>query len=330
MLDEHSGAEAVVSVQDVARVVIGAIGRVEGPAALHELHEFVFESTELLDGGPHVGELGIEQTGDMGAWCRAFVAKFGDPPDLVEGEPGRLGIPDEREATEGLVVVVAIATRCPGRFTEESETLIEPNRPRMNVRVFRKFTNPHPPDPIPLDLLLQEIVYGGLMRPGTRPPSGVSGWQQAVGPLGPVAAGFTTLCCLGVSAAVSLSSSLGATFLTRDSSLRPLLAATLALTVAASALTFWRDRGIVWPFAATAAAAIMIYGAVYLGLGAGGMNDGMAGEAPPGPGAGHGGLGNGRLTVVWTGAVMLIGAQLWDVLRVRRLRSAPSTRADVV
>ena len=319
-----------MSVQDVAGVVVGAICWVEVSAARHELHEFVFERTELLDRAPHVGELGIEQTGDMGAWCGAFVAKSGDPADLIEREPGRLRPPNEREATEGLVVIVAIAARGPGRFTEESETLIEPNRPRMNVRVFRKFTDPHPPDPIPLDLLLQENVYGGLMKTGTRPPSNVVRWRQLVGPVGTFAAGFTTLCCLGVSTAVSLSSSLGATFLTRDSSLRPLLAATLALTVTASALTFSRHGGIVWPFAATAAAAIMIYGAVYIGLGAGGMNDGMAGEAPPGPGAGHKGLGSGRLTVVWTGAVFLIGAQMWDLLRVRRLRSAPSTRADVV
>ena len=163
-----------------------------------------------------------------------------------------------------------------------------------------------------------------------QPPSDVSGWRQVVGPVGTAAAGFTTLCCLGVSAAVSLSTSLGATFLTRDSSLRPLLAATLAVTVAASALTFWYHRGILWPFAATAAAAIMIYGGVYIGLGAGGMNDGMAGEALPGPGAGHGGLGNGRLALISTGAVLLVGAQLWDLLRVRRSRSAPSRRVDVV
>ena len=166
------------------------------------------------------------------------------------------------------------------------------------------------------------------MRTGTRPPSSVARWRPLAA-AGTVAAGFTTLCCLGVSAAVSLSTSLGATFLTRDSSLRPLLAATLAVTVTASAFTFWRHRGLVWPFAATAAAAIMIYGAVYIGLGPGGMNDGMAGDAPPTPGAGHSGLGNGRLTIVWTGAVLLIGAQMWDVLRVRRSRSAPSTRADV-
>ena len=155
------------------------------------------------------------------------------------------------------------------------------------------------------------------------------GWRRAVGPFGTVAAGFTTLCCLGVSAAVSLGTSLGATFLTRDSSLRPLLAVTLMVTVAGSVLTFWRHRALVWPLAATVGAAVLIYSAVYVGLGPGGMHDGMAGEAPAGPGAGHGGLGNGRLEAVWIGAVVLIAAQLWDLHRVRRSRGAPSIRAEV-
>ena len=90
----------------------------------------------------------------MGAWCRASVAKLGDPADLVEGESGRLGVTDEREATQCLVVVSAIPIRCPDRFTQESETFIEPNRPRVNVGMLRKFTDPHPPDNKPLDLLL--------------------------------------------------------------------------------------------------------------------------------------------------------------------------------
>lgn len=169
------------------------------------------------------------------------------------------------------------------------------------------------------------------MSTGTRSSRDVSGgWRRAVGPVGTVAAGFTTLCCLGVSAAVSLGTSLGATFLTRDSSLRPLLAATLMVTVAGSLLTFWRHRALVWPLAATVAAAVLIYSAVYVGLGPGGMNDGMAGEAPAGPGVGHGGLGNGRLAMVWVGAVVLIAAQLWDLRRVRRSRRAASIRAEVV
>ena len=158
---------------------------------------------------------------------------------------------------------------------------------------------------------------------------GRGGWQQAVGPVGTVAAGFTTLCCLGVSAAVSLGTSVGATFLARDSALRPLLAATLAVTVAGSALTFWRHRGIAWPLVVTVAASLAIYSAVYIGLGAGGMNDGMAGEAPAHTGAHHG-LGNGRLVIVWAGAALLIGAQLWDLRRARRSRCSPSKRTEVV
>ncbi len=53
-----------------------------------------------------------------------------------------------------------------------------------------------------------------------------------------IAAGFTALCCLGVAAALSLATSVGATFLTRDSSLRPLLTATVLLTALGSVLTF--------------------------------------------------------------------------------------------
>ena len=169
------------------------------------------------------------------------------------------------------------------------------------------------------------------MRTETRPSEDESGgWRRAVGPVGTVAAGFTTLCCLGVSAAVSLGTSLGATFLTRDSSLRPLLAATLGVTVMGSALTFWRHRRLVWPLAITVGAAMLIYGAVYVGLGAGGMHDGMAGEAPADTGAGHGPLGSGRLTLVWAAAASLIAAQLWDLRRVRRLRRCPCTPAVVV
>ena len=161
-----------------------------------------------------------------------------------------------------------------------------------------------------------------------RRDDGVGRWQRVVAPLGTVAAGFTTLCCLGVSAAVSLGTSVGATFLTRDSALRPLLATTLAVTVAGSALTFWRHRALVWPLVATIAASVLIYGAVYVGLGAGGMNDGMAGEAPAPAGGGHGGLSDGRLVLVWAGAALLTGAQLWDLRRARHARCSPSMQAE--
>jgi len=47
-------------------------------------------------------------------------------------------------------------------------------------------------------------------------------WQRWIPRFGVIAAGFTALSCLGVAAALSLATSVGATFLTRDSSLRPL------------------------------------------------------------------------------------------------------------
>ncbi len=46
---------------------------------------------------------------------------------------------------------------------------------------------------------------------------------------GLLSAAFTTLCCLGISAALSLATAVGASFLTRDATLQPLLIVTLAL-----------------------------------------------------------------------------------------------------
>src|SRR5712692_7054392 len=101
-------------------------------------------------------------------------------------------------------------------------------------------------------------------------------WERAVSPGGVIAAGFTTLCCLGIAAALSFATSIGATFLTRDSSLRPILIATLAVTTAGSALTFWRYRQTVVPLALTVAASVWIYLAVFAGVGHDAMHDNMA------------------------------------------------------
>jgi len=46
---------------------------------------------------------------------------------------------------------------------------------------------------------------------------------------GLLSAAFTTLCCLGISAALSLAAAVGVSFLTRDATLQPLLIVTLAL-----------------------------------------------------------------------------------------------------
>lgn len=148
-------------------------------------------------------------------------------------------------------------------------------------------------------------------------------WELGLSPVGAVAAGFTMMCCLGVSAALSFAGSVGATFLTRDSSLRPILVGTLAFTVAASALTWWRHRDTLWPLLATVVASVAIYVAVFGGVshgsGADTMNDGMADHAT----AVHGhGLSGGRLAVAWVATAVMVAAQIWDLRRVRATRRA--------
>lgn len=128
---------------------------------------------------------------------------------------------------------------------------------------------------------------------------------------------------MGASAALSLATAVGATFLTSDSALRPLLAATLALTVGASALTYWRHRSA-GPLVLSAIAATWIYTVIFLvggshgGHGQGSHADDMADH---GSQAAHGGLSGGRLTLVWTGLALLVAAQVWDCLGIRRRRS---------
>ncbi len=131
------------------------------------------------------------------------------------------------------------------------------------------------------------------------------------------AAGFTTLCCLGFSAALSLATALGASFLTEDSTPRPILAVTLGLTVAASALTYWRHRRP-GPLLVTALAAVWVYGVTFLVGASHGQSshaDDMAdhGSAP-------GGLSGGRVALIWMGLALLVATQVWDLIGIRSPR----------
>lgn len=127
--------------------------------------------------------------------------------------------------------------------------------------------------------------------------------------MSPIAAGFTTLCCLGLPALVAFASSIGATFLTNDATLRPLLAATLLLTLAGSALTFRSHRNPA-TLIVTAIAAVMIYWPLY--------GPALGGHTEPQE-AGHEDHG----TSLWVIAelVLLVAAQAFDIWQLRRRRS---------
>jgi len=162
------------------------------------------------------------------------------------------------------------------------------------------------------------------MSTGARDESSSSGtgdfplWQRWFPRAGAIAAGFTTLCCIGVTAALSLASAVGATFLTRDTTLKPLLIATIALTVVGSALTYRRHRN---PFplflTAVAGAWVFLFTFVIVGTAHAGSGDTMAGMAST---SGHAGTPAPHWPLVWAGLAAFLGAQFWDVVRVRKCR----------
>ncbi len=124
-------------------------------------------------------------------------------------------------------------------------------------------------------------------------------WRRWVPRVGAVGSLFTTACCIGLPAAVSLVSALGAGFLIQDKYLQPLLIAFLLITVAASALTYWSHRNPI-PLIVTVLAGVVIYWFIYRDY---------------------------RVTIVWMGAAGLVAAQVWDIVAVRTciLRAARST-----
>lgn len=121
-------------------------------------------------------------------------------------------------------------------------------------------------------------------------------WQRWLPRTGAVATAITTICCLGIAAAISLASAVGATFLTRDATLKPLLLASITLTVVGSALTYWRHRNPV-PLLLTVLSGAWVYLSIFV----------IAGVARP---------------AVWAGLAVLIGVQIWDVVLVRKCRAA--------
>ncbi len=120
-------------------------------------------------------------------------------------------------------------------------------------------------------------------------------WQRSLPRAGAAAAAFTTLCCLGFAAALSLASAVGATFLTRDATLKPLLVATIILTVVGSALTYRRHRNPL-PLILTALAGAWVFLFIF-----------TVGGAPR--------------PVVWAGLAVFLGVQVWDLILIRRCRT---------
>ena len=148
-------------------------------------------------------------------------------------------------------------------------------------------------------------------------------WQRWLPRSAALVAGFATLCCLGLTALVSLLTAIGATFLTTDATLKPLLAVSLVITIVASGFTWRRHRNPL-PLLLTVLAAGVIfwslYGAQLFGRDAGGHGGPIHDPMVDGMGANTASAGLPDGVGVWVGLVLLLTAQVWDVWRLRQLK----------
>ncbi len=83
--------------------------RIEGGGPLGQPAELAAQLLQLADAHIEVGGVALQQVGDMGAGWLAVVAEGDDLADLAKGEPDRLGGADEAEASQGRLVVAAVA-----------------------------------------------------------------------------------------------------------------------------------------------------------------------------------------------------------------------------
>jgi len=152
---------------------------------------------------------------------------------------------------------------------------------------------------------------------------------ESVAPrIGFVASAITTVCCLGLSFAISLASSIGATFLTQDATLKPLLAVMLGVTIIGTTLTLRRHRNPA-PLIFVVIGAVLVFAALYGPLDAGiGVSNATTGHG--GHHAAHGAMNDAMTTstgahgginaraLVWIGLATMLTAQLADAVLVRR------------
>ena len=148
-------------------------------------------------------------------------------------------------------------------------------------------------------------------------------WQRWLPRAGAIATGFTALCCIGVTADLSLASAVGASFLLNDSTLKPALLIVIGVTIAGSTLTYRAHRNL-FPLMLTIAAGAWIYWFTFIGVGhvpASESSDHMVGMAD-----GTNTLVNSpHWALVWAGLAVFVAAQVWDLLRVRACRRALRT-----
>ena len=90
-----------------------------------------------------IGKMMLEQLDDMGTGLLAMVAGLQHRPDLIEAEPGRLGITDEPEPVGSLLSVVPVALGRAVRLGQETYLLVVADRLGPHAGLAAEFSNFH-------------------------------------------------------------------------------------------------------------------------------------------------------------------------------------------
>ena len=101
-----------------------AVFRVEGGGTHGQVAELAAELLELPDAHVQVRGVALQEAGDMGAGCLPIVAERDDLADLAEGKANRLGGPHKSEASNGHLVVGAVAGGGTGRRGQDADLLV--------------------------------------------------------------------------------------------------------------------------------------------------------------------------------------------------------------
>ncbi len=122
-LGDGTGRTGVCSVaggDHLAAVGVGAVDGIEALGPLGELAQPTPGLRERLDAVVQVGQMALQQRGGVLARAGPGVLELDHAGDLGQGEPGQLGLPDERQALGRVLAVVPVPRRRTGSRPRDS------------------------------------------------------------------------------------------------------------------------------------------------------------------------------------------------------------------
>ncbi len=111
-----------------------AVGGIELLGPIDDVMQFVSQRSQVADGVFDVVDPRLQQIEHMAARCFTPLSHRDDAADLPQCQPERLGRPDEDEALQHVIVIVAIARRRATGGVEHTDVLVVAERFRGHAR----------------------------------------------------------------------------------------------------------------------------------------------------------------------------------------------------